>query len=121
MNRTVEETALLIAVILNRSGQNRARISAKTIKLLARRSHLRSAFVVELIATLADRHEWIMFELAIGGYGAVQAKALEAAKPVTAKRWLTDEERKALRTGDTDWEAFEEEATPDQDQADDED
>lgn len=91
------------------------------IKILSRRAHLRSAFVVELTATLADRHEWIMFELAIGGYGAVQAKALEAAKSVTAKRWLTNEERKALRTGDTDLAAFKEETTPEQDYADVED
>lgn len=121
MNRTVAQTALLIAIILNRTGQNRARISAKTIRLLSRRSLLRSTFILELIATLADRHEWIMFELAIGGYGAVHAKALEAAKPVTAKRWLTDEERKDLRLGKADWEVFEKEAAPQQDQADDED
>ncbi|MFJ1294087.1 hypothetical protein ACEPPZ_18860 [Paracoccus yeei] len=121
MNRTVEQTALLIAVILNRCDQNRARISAKTIKILGRRTNLRSAFVVNLIAELADRHEWIMFELATGGYGAVQAKALEAAKPVTAKRWLADYERKALRTDDVDWAALEDEVSPEENQDDEDD
>ncbi|MEY2531197.1 MAG: hypothetical protein QOI96_1282, partial [Verrucomicrobiota bacterium] len=31
------------------------------------------------------------------GYGAVQAKALEAAKSVAARRMLTDDERRKLR------------------------
>lgn len=121
MRRTVEQTALLIAVILNRSGQNRARLSTKTVKSISGRSSLRSAFTVQVIAALADRYEWIMFELAIGGFGAVQAKALEAAKTVTAKRWLAEEERKSLRRGTLDWEQFEEEVAPEQDQVDEED
>jgi len=121
MYRTAKQTACLLAVVLNRSGQSRARVSAKTIKILAIRTNLRSAFVVELIAALADGYDWILFELASGGYGAVQAKALEAAKSVTAKRWLTDEERKELRRGTADFQAFEEEASPEQDPPDDDD
>ena len=74
---------------------------------------------MDLIANLADRHHWIMFELDIGGFGAVQAKALEAARAVTANRWLTDEERKALRSRDPDWEAYVDEAASERDQVDD--
>lgn len=116
MNRTVDETALLLAVILNRSAQSRARVSTKTLKLLARRTHLRSVFIVQLTTTLADRYDWILTELATGGYGAVQAKALEAAKPVTAKRYLTDDERKDLRQGTADLAALEDEVITDQEE-----
>lgn len=119
MHRTPYETACILAVILKRSGQARARVSSKTIRLISGRVHLRSAFVVELIGVLADRFDWILFELAIGGYGAIQSKSVEAAKPVTAKRWLTDDERKAFRRGDTSFADFELEATPEQDQPDD--
>lgn len=113
--RNAKQTAILLAVILKRSDQTRARVSAMTIKYLAIRRNLRSAFVVELIAALAE-FDWILFELASGGYGAVQAKALEAAKPVTAKRWLTDGERMALRRGEVDFTAFEKEVTSEHEQ-----
>jgi hypothetical protein len=111
--RTARETAILLAVILNRSGHTRARISGKTIKLLALRQNLRSAFVVEVVAEIAE-FGWILFELGSGGFGAVQAKTLEAAKSVTAKRLLTDDERKASRRDNIDWVAFELEARPPQ-------
>jgi len=115
MKRSAKQTACLLAVILNRSDQTRARVSAKTIKLLAVRQNLRSAFVVELIDALAE-YNWILFELSSGGYGAVKATALEAAKAVTAKRWLTDEERKALSRGEVDFADFEKEAAPENDE-----
>lgn len=118
--RTAQQTAILLATLLNRSEQSRARVSAKTIKVLAIRQNLRSAFVVELIAALAE-FGWILFEISSGGFGAVQAKTLEAAKPVTAKRFLTDEERQALRQGKIKPETFENEAKPlEEDAADDE-
>jgi hypothetical protein len=113
--RTAKETAALLAVILNRSEQTRARISSKTIKLLGSRMNLRSAFVVEIVDALAE-YDWILFELAAGGYGAVQAKALEAAKSVTARRMLTDEERRALRRGAEDMQAFLQEAEPEREE-----
>ena len=119
MKRNAKQTACLLAVILKRSEQTRARLSAKTIKLLAVRQNLRSAFVVELIAALAD-YDWIMFELASGGYGVVQAKALEAAKSVTARRWLTDDERRAIRRGTEDSTAFENEVVPENSEPDEE-
>ena len=60
---------------------------------------------------------WILFEISSGGFGAVQTKTLEAAKTVTAKRFLTDEERRALRQGKIAPEAFEKEAKPSEEDA----
>ncbi|MCZ4289712.1 hypothetical protein [Hoeflea alexandrii] len=120
MNRTSTQTACLLAVILQRSGNTRARVSAKTIRILSKRTQLRSAFIVELIAVLADRYDWILFELAVGGYGAVKASTLEAARPVTAKRLLTDDERQALRRKNASFDQFEEEVAPEHDQPEDE-
>ncbi|MDR3557147.1 MAG: hypothetical protein P4L55_20530 [Syntrophobacteraceae bacterium] len=117
--RSIEQTAILLAAILNRSKQTRARVSAKTIKILGRRKHLRRAFVAELTDALAEYY-WILFEIDSGGYGAVQTKTLEAAKPVTAKRWLLDEERRDLKRDKTEvWSALEKEATPEEEHADD--
>ena len=112
MKRTVEQTALLLAVILNRSRQTRARISTKTIKALANRQHMRCMFVKELIDTLADRHDWILVELASGGFGAVLARTLEAERPVMTHKFLTEDESQGLQTGDIDWVYLEEEAFP---------
>jgi hypothetical protein len=116
--RTPEQTAILLAVVLVRSGQTRARVSAKTIRILGRRRHLRQAFVVLVTEELAE-FGWSLFEILSGGYGAIQTKTLEAAKAVTVKRWITDDEKKALRQGKADWGALEKEANPDQEQPDD--
>ena len=115
--RTAAETAILLAVILKRSGQTRARVSAKTVKFYATRRRLRSAFIVEVIDALAE-FSWILFEISSGGFGAVHAKTLEAAKPVTGKRWLTDDERRALRRGTADWAALRREAAPEPEEPD---
>ena len=115
--RSIEKTAILLATILNRSKQTRARVSAKTIKKLALRKHLRRAFAAELADSLVE-YSWVLFELDSGGYGAVQAKTLEAAKPVTAMRLLTDDERRELRRGLVDWAVFEREAAPEQESPD---
>jgi hypothetical protein len=109
---TPRDTATLLAVILIRSKQTRARVSTITIKILAKRRLLRSAFILELSGELADL-SWIFFELASGGFAAVQAKALEAAKPVTVRRFLKDEERRKLNRGDDmDWDALRREVEP---------
>lgn len=119
--RTPYEAALLLAVLLGRSGQTRARVSAKTLKLLAKRANLRTAFVIEMMAALANDFGWLMTDLASGGYGVIQAKTLEAAKPVTVKKLMTEDERKALRRGQIDLAAFEQEVSPDTEGLDDDD
>lgn len=120
MKRSARNTALLLAVILKRSGQKRARISAKTLRLLGRRKNLRSAFVIEIITALAD-YDWVLFELASGGYGAIEAKALEAAKSVTAVTWLDADERSTLRENDELIPTLEEELEQDEDDTSDDD
>lgn len=104
--RTARQTAILLALVLKRSGQTRARLSSKTVKLLARRDHLRSAFVVNLVAELAE-YGWLLSETSIGGFGAIQFKALEGAKAVTAEQFLTELERRALSQGNVTPEDFE--------------
>ena len=106
---SAQQAAILLAIILNRSGQPRARVSAKTIKFVGDRSHLRTAFLAQLVDALAE-YSWTLSEIDSGGYAAIRTKALEAAKPVTAKRWLTDDERRALKNGKSKWAEFEKEA-----------
>jgi hypothetical protein len=111
--RTAHEAAILLAVILNRAGKTRARVSATTIKRVAGRQHLKSAFVLELVREIQE-FGWVLCELATGGFGAIRATALEAARAVTAKRGLNERDEKMIRRGD--WSALEKEATPDQDE-----
>lgn len=107
--RSVQQAAILLAIILNRSGRSRARVSAKTIKFVGDRGHLRTAFLAQLTDILAE-YSWTLSEIDSGGYAAIRTKALEAAKPVTAKRYLTDDERRALKNGKAKWSDFEKEA-----------
>jgi hypothetical protein len=115
--KTAQQTALVLYIILHRSAQNRARVSAKTIKKLGARKHLRRAFVEELTDALAE-YSWQLSEIDSGGYAAIQTKALEGARPVTATTFLTDDERRALRHNKTDWPAFEKEASLEQERPD---
>ena len=86
--RTPEQSALLIAVLLHRSGERRARLSVKTLKLISRRVHLRGAFVSSVVEILLRDMGICMTELGSGGYGLMYAKALEAARGITAKKHL---------------------------------
>jgi hypothetical protein len=99
-NRPVSEIALLLAVIFHRSGEKRARISEKTLKLLGIRSKLRSAFIRNLMIELED-YALVLIELDAGGYGLIPSKSLEAAKAITAKVWLHEEEMLAIKRGET--------------------
>jgi hypothetical protein len=98
-NRPVSEIALLLAVIFQRSGEKRARISEKTLRLLGRRTKLRSAFIQNLMIELED-YALVLIELDAGGYGLIPSKSLEAAKTITAKSWLHDEEMSAIKRGE---------------------
>ena len=98
MSNSAAETALLLAVLLKRSGERRARVSEKTLKLLGQRKRLRSAFVVDISKNLADFGLCII-ELDAGGFGIVRAKSLEAAKAITVKRLMTSEERAYIKGG----------------------
>lgn len=117
MYRTSKETALLLALILKRSEQTRARLSTKTIKFISRRINLRGAFVVALADALVE-YGWNMSELDTGGFGVIQTKSLEAAKAVTARRYLSDDELRAVRRDVFDATQWIEEAQPEQDEPD---
>lgn len=106
--RSAEETALLMAVMLRRSGQTRARISWKTIRRLAGRKRRRIAFVERLTDALAE-YSWTLAELDAGGFGAIANESLAAAKPATVRRWFSEDERRALRQDALDWDALRDE------------
>lgn len=88
--RTAHQTALLLAVLLKRSGQNRARVSNKTI-VEFRGGKLRSPFVVSLQRECEDLGV-ALIELARGGFGLLKISSLEGAKAVTAYTVFTAEE-----------------------------
>lgn len=102
MLNTAEDTATLVCVLMARSKATRARLSVATIKKLSRRERLKAAFILSLQQALADRG-YFLAELDSGGYGVMPCKALEAAKAITAKAHLTEEERRALRRGELDF------------------
>lgn len=99
MKRTAEETALLVAILLRRSEQRRARISDKTIRLLSRRRTLRDAFKERLRAELDDFGIHIV-QLERGGFGIIPINALDGAPPITAKKYLAEELKKLKKGAD---------------------
>lgn len=80
---------MLLALLLKRSEQTRARISEETIRKLSGRRHIRSAFVGMLLQHLDDLG-LNMSELGRGGYGLIKASVLEGAPAITAKKHLLD-------------------------------
>lgn len=90
MRRSPEETAVLVALLLLRSGQKRARVSEKTVKRLARRKRLRTAFLAMIRQHLEDR-AIVMIELDDGSWGLMPSKGLEGAPTITAKKYLIDD------------------------------
>lgn len=97
------EAALLIALLLKRSEQRRARISEKTLKRISQRTRLRSAFVQDVADELADL-EILLVELNRGGYGILPASAMESAPAIHARDHILAEVR-AARRGELDAEA----------------
>ena len=106
---TPEQTALRIAQIFYRSQQHRARVSEATVRLLGRRRRLRSAFVILVTEILSMDFDLTMVELASGGFGIISTKALEGAKIITAKKLLSEEERRDLKRDDVDYDAIRDE------------
>lgn len=114
MLRSPQDTALVLATIFKRSGEKRARISEKTIKLIGYRTKLRGSFADRVAEELLELG-LMMIELDNGGYGLIPAKSLEAARPITARRFLTDTELALIRHGESiDSEQLFEELTEDE-------
>jgi len=86
----------MLSLLLLATGQTRARISEKTIRILSKRQRLRVAFIAELIVVIDD-YGWVLVELPSGGFGAVQLTAIEAAKPVTISRFMPEDLRREWR------------------------
>lgn len=105
MTPSAAQTARILAEILERSGQARARVSRTTLQLIARRHSLRSTFIIQIIDELSS-HGWLLAELDAGGFGAIRIKSLEAAKTVTAKRVLTGGEFLMVKNGKSFQEIF---------------
>lgn len=104
--KTPLQTALMLALILMRSELARARLSTVTVRLCAGRKHLKAAFIRRLIVNMEDLN-WAMAELDTGGFGCIRIRGLEGAKPVTAKKYLTEDEIKAMRKGLLDYDGIE--------------
>jgi hypothetical protein len=91
---------------MKRSRQKRARVSAKTIKLLARRTKLRTAFLELLIDAVLLR-DYVLVELESGGFGIFEASSIQAAPAITTRRFFTEERRAALRNDEIDYDELE--------------
>jgi hypothetical protein len=99
MKTTAEQTAVLVAALLKRSEQRRARISESTIRVLSRRRTLRDAFKESLRAELDDMGIHLV-QLERGGFGIIPINALDGAPAITAKKYLPDELKKLKKGAD---------------------
>ena len=100
MKRSTERTAVLVATLLKRSGQRRARISENTIRVLSKRRTLRDSFKERLRAELDDIGIHLV-QLGRGGFGIIPIDALDGAPAITAKKYMADElgnSKKAMTT-----------------------
>ena len=95
---SAEQTAMVLAEIFRLSEQNRARVSERTLRWIGRRERLHYSFIESVIGSLSD-YGLALFPLGSGGFGLIPTKSLEAAKPITAKRFLKPADRKAIRKG----------------------
>jgi hypothetical protein len=97
MKRTTEETAILVALLLKRSGQKRARLSESTIRVLSKRKTLRDAFKERLRSELDDIGIHLV-QLERGGFGIIPINALDGAPAITAKKYLGDDLKKLTKS-----------------------
>ncbi|KPN91530.1 hypothetical protein AL066_14740 [Pseudomonas nunensis] len=86
---TPETVALRLAVLLKRSEKTRARVSEKTLRILAGRSTLRESFVVSVRDALEDLGV-VSVRLDRGGYALVASSALEGAPSALAKNLMPE-------------------------------
>lgn len=105
MRRTPDETAVLLALLLVRSEQKRARVSEKTIRRLAKRKRLRAAFITMLRHYLEDR-ALVMIELDDGSWGLMPSKGLQGAPAITAGRYMVDDLKELKNDPDRAWRRF---------------
>lgn len=86
---TPETVALRLAVLLKRSEKTRARVSEKTLRILAGRSTLRDSLVGSVRDALEDLGV-VSVRLERGGYALVASSALEGAPIALAKKLMPE-------------------------------
>lgn len=90
------QTALLLAVLIKRSGFTRARVSRETIRFVSRRRKIRLSFT-NLLTQRLDDLGLVLMELDRGGFGLIRYAALDGAPAITAKRYFADELQRIRR------------------------
>jgi hypothetical protein len=111
MQRTAEETAVLLALLFTRAKVKRARVSEKTVRHLSKRTRLRTVFLDKLREAL-DEIDLHFIELGRGGFGLIPISALDGAQVIMAKQYLADDLKK-LKQGKKTFDDFRAEVTAD--------
>lgn len=106
MRRSPNETAILLALMLHRSGKSRARVSKRTLEVISKRERIHASFV-GLIRSALDDLDVVLLESNRGGYAMVTREALDGAPPISSSIIAND--LKALRREEVDYETFLEE------------
>ena len=89
MKISAYQSALLVALIFNRSGLKRARLTSKTLCNISGRVSLRSHFIVQLQAELDDLG-LILFESG-RGFGLIRYSLLNGAMVLSESSHIADE------------------------------
>lgn len=89
MKISAYQAALLVALLFNRSGLKRARLTSKTLCNISGRVNLRSHFIVQLQAELDDLG-LILFESG-RGFGLIRYSLLNGAMVLSESSHITDE------------------------------
>jgi len=99
--KTPEETALLVALLLKRAQQKRARISVATLNLLSGRDRIRSPFIARVQEALSYDAGIMMQELNRGGFGLILTESLTGAPAITPNVYLPESSlpKTSKRTG----------------------
>lgn len=90
MKKTVQHVALILASVVEHSGQTRARISKKEVAdLFGCRLY---AGLVTSLQNVAPVYGITVIELDTGGFGLLSNRVMSAAKTLTVARYFTDAE-----------------------------
>lgn len=107
MKISAYQTALLVALMFNRSGFKRARLTSKTLCVISGRTNLRSHFIVQLQAELDDLG-LILFE-SDRGFGLIRYSLLNGAMVLSESSHIADELADIELDDDYDFSGVEEE------------
>ncbi len=107
MKISAYQSALLVALMFNRSGLKRARLTSKTLCNISGRVSLRSHFIVQLQAELDDLG-LILFE-SERGFGLIRYSLLNGAMVLSESSHIADELADIELDNDYDFSGVEEE------------